>query len=72
MLRRAEEGEVKRTNIANHKTNYLKTNNVFPAVDRAQYGDFQLAICGPGDIRLSRSEILHTSLIDKYRKCSTI
>ena len=69
MLRRAEDGGIKRSKIANHRTNCLKTNNVFTAADRAQYGDFQPAICGPRDIRLSRSEILYALLTDKRSKC---
>ena len=71
---RAEKGGegVKRANIARHSTNCLKTNDLFLPEDKKKYGDFVPAICDPGDIRVSRSEILHASLGNKKGKCSTV
>ena len=57
--------------IEGHSSNCLKTNDIFNAEDKKKYGDFVPVICGPGDIRISRSEILHGSASDKNGKAST-
>lgn len=57
-----------RRDLANHSGNCLKTNDVFTAEDKEKYGDFVPAVCGPGDIRISRAEIIHGSAADKEGK----
>ena len=54
--------------IADHGNNCLKKNSIYLAADKAKYGDFVQAIYGPGDIRISRSEILHGSTSNKDGK----
>ena len=48
-----------------HITNCLKTRTVYLLSDKKKYGDFVPAVCGPGDIRLSRAEIIHSSNSNK-------
>ena len=44
-----------------HSTNCLKTQKVYLPADKKKYGDFVPAVYGPGDIRLSKAEIIHGS-----------
>ncbi|KAF8454054.1 hypothetical protein BDZ91DRAFT_807668 [Kalaharituber pfeilii] len=50
------------------RNNTLKTDSIFIASDKLKYGDFVPAICGPGDIRISRPEIIHGSASNKAGK----
>ena len=54
------EGEGTRQ-VSNHNSNCLKTDDIYTPEDKKRYGDFIPAICGPGDIRISRADILHGS-----------
>ncbi|KAF8453402.1 hypothetical protein BDZ91DRAFT_808010 [Kalaharituber pfeilii] len=54
-----------------HNGNTLKTDGIFTAGDKLKYGDFVPAICGPGDIRISRPEIIHGSASNKAGKAET-
>ena len=48
-----------------HNSNCLKTNNIYTKKDKIKYGPHTPAVCGPGDIRVSRAEILHGSTATK-------
>ena len=51
--------------LDDHSTKSLKTRKLFLLSDKMKYGDFVPAVCGPGDIRLSRAEIIHGSNFNK-------
>ena len=54
--------------IADYGNNCLKTKSVYLVADKVKYGDFVPAICGPEDIRILWSEILHGSTSNKDGK----
>ena len=54
-----------------HSTNCLKTRKVYLLSDKKKYGDFVPAVCGSGDIRLSRAEIIHGSNSNKAGRAET-
>jgi len=45
--------------------NTLKTDDIYTSADAKKYGKFVPVVCGPGDIRISRPEILHRSTSNK-------
>ena len=57
--------------VAKHSGNCLKTHDIFTAADKKKYGDFVPAVCGPGDIRISRPEIIHGSTANKDGKADS-
>ena len=71
MLERQKSGVIKRV-VAEHGGNCLKTNDVYLATDRAKYGMFRPEVCGPGDVRVTRSEILHGSTLNKDGKSESV
>ena len=58
--------------VSNHNGNCLKTNDIFTASDKKVYSDFIPAICGPGDIRISRAEIIYGSASNKQGRADSI
>ena len=58
-------------NVVDHSTNCLKTNDIYLSSDKKKYGNFIPAVCGPGDIRVSRAEIIHGSISNKEGKAET-
>lgn len=48
-----------------HKGNCTKTNEIYSKADEQKYGKLVPCVCGPGDIRVSRPEILHGSTANK-------
>jgi hypothetical protein len=48
-----------------HDGNTLKTDEIYTPADAKKYGKLVPAVCGPGDIRISRPEILHGSTANK-------
>jgi len=44
-----------------HNGNTLKTDNIYTPADAKKYGKLVPVVCGPGNIRISRPEILHRS-----------
>ena len=57
--------------IYDHSTNCLKTRKVYLPDDKNKYGDFVPAVCGPGDIRLSKVEIIYGSNSNKDSRAET-
>ncbi|KAF8418898.1 hypothetical protein EV426DRAFT_539251 [Tirmania nivea] len=49
----------------NYDGNTLKTNDIYTPVDIYKYGKLVPAVYGPGDIRISRLEILYRSTANK-------
>jgi len=49
----------------NHDGNTLKTDEIYTPADAKKYGKLVPAVCRPGDIRISRPEILHGSTANK-------
>lgn len=49
----------------NHNGNTLKTDDIYTPADAKKYGRLVPAVCGPGDIRISRPEVLHGSTANK-------
>ena len=47
--------------IQDHNGNCLKTSDIYTAQDQKKYGAPVPVVCSPGDIRISRPEILHGS-----------
>ena len=54
--------------IIDYGNNCIITNRVYLELDKAKCGDFVPAICGPRDIRISQSKILHDSTSNKDGK----
>ena len=54
-----------------HSTNCLKTRKVYLLSDKRKYGDFVPAVCGSGDIRLSRAEIIYGLNSNKAGRAET-
>ena len=52
--------------VSNHDS------DIFTLEDKKKYGDFIPAICGPGDIRISRVDILHGSAACKSGKANDV
>lgn len=47
--------------LQDHRSNCLKTSDCYSPADIKKYGKPVPALCGPGDIRISRPEIMHGS-----------
>ena len=71
MLERQKSGVMKRA-VAEHGGNCLKTNDMYLAGDRAKYGMFRPEVCVPGDVTVTRSEILHESTSNKDGKAESV
>ena len=56
-----EDSRVINSAASDHNGNCLKTNDLYRVEDKEKYGNFVAAVCGPGDIRVSRPEIVHGS-----------
>ncbi|KAF8472149.1 hypothetical protein BDZ91DRAFT_717333 [Kalaharituber pfeilii] len=56
---KAEFGNIKRNQ--EHDGNMHRTDRIYLPEDKEAYGELVPAICGPGDIRISKPEILHGS-----------
>ena len=54
-----------------HSTNCLKTTKVYILSDKKKYRDFVPAVCGSGDIRLFRAEIIYGSNSNKAGRAET-
>ena len=50
------------------KSNYLRTNRIYTMKDKISYGSHVPIVCGPGDIRVSKAEILHGSTATGTKK----
>ena len=61
---REDTGVISRA-ASDHNGNCLKINDLYRVEDKEKYGDFVPAVCGPGDIRISRPEITHGSTSGK-------
>ena len=57
--------------LYDHSNNCLKTRKVYLLSYKKKYGDFVPAVCGPGDIRLSRAEIISGSNSNKAGRAET-
>ena len=49
-----------------HNGNCLNTNDIYTPQDKTKYGDFVPAVCGPGDIHMSRAETLNGSTSNTF------
>ena len=67
VLIREDSGVINRA-ASDHNGNCLKTNDLYRVEDKEKYGNFVPAVCGPGDIRVSRPEIIHGSTSGKDGK----
>ena len=67
VLIRVDSGVINRA-ASDHNGNCLTTNDLYRVEDKEKYGNFVPAVCGPGDIRVSRPEIIHGSASGKDRK----
>ena len=64
---REDAGVISRA-AGDHNGNCLKINDLYRIEDKERYGDFVPAVCGPGDIHVSRPEIIHGSTLGRDGK----
>ena len=71
VVERQESGLLKRA-ATEHRANCLKTTDLYLAAEKAKYEGFRPQVYGPGDVRVSRSEILHGSTANKDGKAESM